>query len=162
MHCQLRVLKEMQVTLGKKSLLSLVAGAALLLGTQAASAAVAYASNELNVRSGPGTGYGVVDVLVRGEAVDVNRCSGTWCFVEKSGADGWVSAKYLMRDAYAPDRDDDDVVYAGDGYDDEYYDDYYDEYDDYDDGFYIQRRHRPYVRTGACFGAPNARVCISN
>ena len=60
-------------------------------------AAPAVATSNVNVRSGPGTGYGVVDALRRGEQVDVQECRGSWCFIEKRGPDGWVSASYLDR-----------------------------------------------------------------
>jgi hypothetical protein len=46
---------------------------------------------------GPGTQYGVIDTLRRGETVDVQQCRGSWCYVVKSGPDGWVSANYLNR-----------------------------------------------------------------
>ena len=36
-------------------------------------------------------------VIRRGERVDVQQCRGSWCYVEKRGPDGWVSANYLER-----------------------------------------------------------------
>lgn len=77
-------------------------GAVSLLST-AAIAAEATAS--VNVRGGPGTNYAVVDTLYPGESVDVDRCaSNGWCYVVKSGPDGWVSARYLTdSDGYEPD-----------------------------------------------------------
>lgn len=131
---------------------SLGLAAMLALGTTAASlAATAYATTNVNVRSGPGPGYRQVDVLRAGERVNVDRCRGSWCYVIKSGPDGWVSANYLSR---------------GRGY---YDDDYY--YDDYDDGFYIRPPRRPYPvypvyprypSNSFCFGNPNASFCISD
>lgn len=128
-------LKRTALTLG-------IAAAALVGSSVAALAAPAYATSNVNVRSGPGTGYGAVDVLRRGESVDIDYCRGSWCFVEKSGPDGWVSASYLSRDGG---------------------------YDDYDDDFYIDDRpiYRPYrpfyrPRSSACIGSPNASFCISN
>jgi uncharacterized protein YraI len=121
---------------------------ALGIGATAASAATAYAASTVNVRSGAGTGYAVVDVLRRGERVEVEYCRGSWCFVQKSGPDGWVSASYLT---------------AGRDYDD---DDYYD--DDYDDYFVIERpryRYRPFYprfRSEVCWGKPNVSFCISD
>ena len=128
-----------------------IAVAALAGSSIAALAAPAYATSNVNVRSGPGTGYGAVDVLHRGDGVDIDYCRGSWCFVNKSGPDGWVSASYLSRG----------------GYDDDYYDD--------DDSFYIDERpivrpyrYRPYrdyyygPRSSACVGGPNASFCISN
>lgn len=70
---------------------------ALVATTAAATAAPAYATSNVNVRSGPSTGYSVVDTLRRGERVDVQQCRGSWCYVEKRGPDGWVSANYLSR-----------------------------------------------------------------
>lgn len=72
-----------------------VATTAIVVFLPAAQAAPAEATAHVNVRSGPGTGYGVVDVLAPGENVDVRGCQGSWCMVEKSGPDGWVSANYL-------------------------------------------------------------------
>ena len=136
----------------KRTALTLGIAAAALLGSSiAALAAPAYATANVNVRSGPGTGYGQVDVLRRGDSVDIDYCRGSWCFVNKSGPDGWVSASYLSRG----------------GYDD---DDYYDD----DDDFYIESRpiyrrpYRPYrdyyygPRSSACIGGPNATFCISD
>ena len=72
-----------------------VAAAALVVFLPAAWAAPGTATSNVNVRSGPGTGYAVVDTLRRGEQVDVQRCQGSWCYIVKRGSDGWVSANYL-------------------------------------------------------------------
>lgn len=85
----------------KKLLINLIAGAATLAGAAfvlmpaAALAAPASATAPVNVRSGPGTGYGVVDTLQRGQRVDVGACRGSWCPITYSGGSGWVSANYL-------------------------------------------------------------------
>jgi uncharacterized protein YraI len=94
----------------KKTLIaSGLAALAIIATAAAASAAPAVAASSLNVRTGPGTGYPVVDTLHRGEQVDVKYCRGSWCFVEKRGPDGWVSANYLSsgRPSWDDDRDDD-------------------------------------------------------
>jgi uncharacterized protein YraI len=65
----------------------------LLLG--AAPAAAAQATTPVNVRAGAGTSFAVVDVLARGEHVDITRRSGGWCYVQRPGPDGWVSCRYL-------------------------------------------------------------------
>jgi len=131
-----------------------VALAALCATTAGAYAATAFATSPLNVRNGPGPQYRVVDVLRRGEAVEVDYCQGTWCAISKPGPDGWVSANYLSRSG----RYDD---YSDDFYDDDYY----------DDDFYIERRRvirrypliRPYDPSfSACVGGPNASFCISD
>ncbi|WP_323014831.1 SH3 domain-containing protein [Devosia sp.] len=72
-----------------------VAATALVVFLPAANAAPGVVTGNVNVRSGPGTNYAVVDTLVRGTQVDVQRCQGSWCYVEKPGPDGWVSASYL-------------------------------------------------------------------
>ena len=70
-----------------------IGGVVALLSAGAAMAAVATAS--VNVRTGPGTVYGVVDVLHPGEYVTVNGQSGGWCRVSKAGPNGWVSCAFL-------------------------------------------------------------------
>jgi hypothetical protein len=73
--------------------LALVAG----LFAMPVAADAAEARSSVNVRSGPGTGYRVVDQLFRGEDVNVRRCrSNGWCFITHPGPDGWVSARYLV------------------------------------------------------------------
>lgn len=80
----------------RHTLTALALGAgALVASTVAASAAPAYATSNVNVRSGPGTGYAAIDVLSRGEYVDVQYCQGSWCFIEQAGPNGWVSSNYL-------------------------------------------------------------------
>jgi uncharacterized protein YraI len=72
-----------------------LAGMALLLSAGAALAEPAQATGAVNVRSGPGVNYSIVDQLYPGETVDVGQCEGGWCHVDHSGPDGWVSANYL-------------------------------------------------------------------
>ncbi|MCC6918586.1 MAG: SH3 domain-containing protein [Alphaproteobacteria bacterium] len=74
--------------------------AALTAGT----AFAAVATSSVNVRSGPGTSYRVLDTLRPGEQVDIVGRSGGWCEVRKSGPDGWVSCNYLANDRYDRDR----------------------------------------------------------
>lgn len=76
--------------------LGLAAGAALLF-IPAALAVEAEALSSVNVRSGPGTSFDIVDTLYAGEDVEVVECnaSGTWCRITHSGPDGWVSRSYL-------------------------------------------------------------------
>ncbi|WP_052715835.1 SH3 domain-containing protein [Devosia chinhatensis] len=83
------------MALKNKLLATGLATLGILVTTMAASAAPAIATGNVNVRTGPGTGYGVIDTLRRGEQVDVQYCRGSWCYVEKRGPDGWVSANYL-------------------------------------------------------------------
>ncbi len=76
---------------------AIVCAAAVMFIPVAASAAPAIATTTVNVRSGPGTSYGVIDTLSRGESVDVLGCRTGWCYVQKSGPDGYVSSSYLRR-----------------------------------------------------------------
>jgi hypothetical protein len=85
------------MVLNRKIIAAGLAAMALLGTTLAASAAPAVVTGNVNVRSGPGTGYYAIDTIRRGERVDVQYCQGSWCFVEKRGPDGWVSASYLDR-----------------------------------------------------------------
>jgi len=81
-------------------ILSLAAGA-LLLSAGAASAAVV--TNNLNLRSGPGTHYRVIDTMPAGAHVAVLSCGGAWCRVNWHGTIGFAGASYLAggRAAYA-------------------------------------------------------------
>ena len=72
-----------------------LAGIGLLLSAGAALADPAQATASVNVRSGPGTNYGVVATLYPGESVDVQNCNGPWCYIQHNGPAGWVSANYL-------------------------------------------------------------------
>lgn len=90
---------------------SSLALAGVTMFTGAAMAFPAISKTALNVRSGPSTGFRVVDALYSGERVNVERCtnSRSWCYVTHNGPDGWVSAKYLKR----TNRDDDGGNYGG-------------------------------------------------
>lgn len=75
------------------SRLSLAAAACLIGG--AAMAYPAQVSQDLNMRTGPGTNYQVLGVLPGGAIVDVEGCRGSWCRVEYRGRQGWTSARFL-------------------------------------------------------------------
>ncbi len=73
---------------------------AYLLGTVVALAApaaadAAYTAASVNLRSGPGTDYGVILTLPPGAYVNVHYCQPSWCSVTASGYDGWVAASYI-------------------------------------------------------------------
>ena len=60
-----------------------------------------YGSN-LNLRTGPGTGYGIITSLRNGRPVKLIKKSGNWYKVKTmGGTTGWVSKKYLKAGAYA-------------------------------------------------------------
>lgn len=76
--------------------IGVVAFAACLLSAGSTLAVEAAAKSGVNVRTGPGTGFGIVDQLTAGEVVNVTECApSNFCFVEHNGPDGWVSANYL-------------------------------------------------------------------
>lgn len=56
----------------------------------------AQATTSVNVRTGPGTNFNVIDKLAAHEKVDATECyKSAWCYVKHEGANGWVSSKYL-------------------------------------------------------------------
>lgn len=89
-----------------------ILGAALLGALLFPSAAfAATATSNVNVRNAPVNGA-VVDVLRAGQQVEIDRCVSGWCYVNKPGPDGWVSAAFLSNDdepAPRPGRPDVDV-----------------------------------------------------
>lgn len=50
------------------------------------------ATDSLNVRSGPGLSYDVVDSLKRGEQVEISSTSGDWLKVNYKGRSGWIAS----------------------------------------------------------------------
>lgn len=79
-----------------------VAATAAVVFLPAAYAAPGVVTSNINVRSGPGTNYAVVDTVRRGTQVDVQQCQGSWCYIAKAGPDGWVSASYLSASGGQP------------------------------------------------------------
>ena len=74
--------------------------AGLALTATAALAAPGIASVNANVRSGPGTGFGVVDTLTKGEYVIVKKCGASWCTISHIGKDGYVSRALIYNPYY--------------------------------------------------------------
>ena len=80
--------------------LASLVGAALMASP--ASAVTAYSpTGHLNVRSGPGFQYPVVDHMAPNVPAAVTGCISnyTWCDVATGGVTGWASAEYLVTDA---------------------------------------------------------------
>jgi uncharacterized protein YraI len=67
---------------------------ALLLGS-AGVASAAVVEGDLNLRSGPGTSYRVIDTMPAGANVAILGCTGSWCRVSFRGIEGYASASYL-------------------------------------------------------------------
>ena len=63
----------------------------------ASAAAPAIVTTDLNIRTGPGTGYQAFDVIPAGGRVTVYGCATgyNWCDIGWSGTRGWVSGSYL-------------------------------------------------------------------
>jgi uncharacterized protein YraI len=84
------------MNLSKMTKVAGLSAAVLALSAGAAFAATATAS--ANVRTGPGTQFRAIDTLYVGERVGVIDREGSWCAIEKSGPNGWVSCRYLTAD----------------------------------------------------------------
>lgn len=70
---------------------------ALLVPGIAAAATAAIATTDLNMRTGPGTGYQRFATIPAGNRVTVYGCATgyNWCDVDWAGYRGWVSGTYL-------------------------------------------------------------------
>jgi uncharacterized protein YraI len=85
---------------GKNSLWTVGAVlAGLMLPSQAMAQYDAHTAVDLNLRVGPGTEYGIIDVIPAGYPVVVLGCLDAyqWCDVEWDGLRGWVFARYLVQ-----------------------------------------------------------------
>lgn len=92
------------MALKKNMLMGGLAALMMMVMTAGAYAWTASATASVNVRSGPGTGYRVIDVLQRGERVEVEYCRSGWCFIDQGrfGPNGWVSGNYLSQGYQQP------------------------------------------------------------
>ncbi|WP_139974991.1 SH3 domain-containing protein [Ochrobactrum sp. CGA5] len=75
--------------------------AAALFAPAIASAATAYVSASVNVRSGPGANYGRLAALPAGATVNAGSCRNGWCQIYNGNRVGWVSARYVRFGAYS-------------------------------------------------------------
>ncbi|QPN27090.1 SH3 domain-containing protein [Brucella sp. BO2] len=75
-----------------------------VFSASAAQAANAISTTNLNVRTGPGTGYAAVGAIPGGAPVNVRGCTSGygWCQVSYGNMFGWASSRYLaMREGSA-------------------------------------------------------------
>lgn len=82
----------------KKFILAAAATSALMVAPTLAEAAVrGYATANVNMRSGPSTGYPAVTVVPVGAPITIHGCMSNvnWCDVQFSGGRGWVSGSYI-------------------------------------------------------------------
>ncbi|MDO4286596.1 MAG: SH3 domain-containing protein [Eubacteriales bacterium] len=63
--------------------------------TTSTSSTTVYSTLSLNVRSGPGTGYGIVTTMSKGQSATKIGVSGSWYQVKVNGKTGYVSSKYV-------------------------------------------------------------------
>jgi uncharacterized protein YraI len=61
----------------------------------------AYITNDLHLRTGPGTGYPSILVMPAGAPVQVYRCP-NWCELNFNGYIGWASPSYIAGAGYGP------------------------------------------------------------
>lgn len=86
------------MALGKTAMKGGLVALMIAVMTGGAFAWEAAATTALNVRSGPGTQFRVVEVLERGEVVDVEYCRSGWCFLDMGWqGSGWASRNYLAQ-----------------------------------------------------------------
>jgi len=78
------------------------AGVLLALSAAGATAAPALATNNVNLRQGPGTTYTVIMTIPGGSNVDVSGCSGQWCQVTFQGQNGYAIASSFDQGGGAP------------------------------------------------------------
>jgi uncharacterized protein YgiM (DUF1202 family) len=69
------------------------------LSSPSTSSEVRYTTSNLNLRTGPGTGYTVILVIPKGASVNLVSISSGWAQVIYSGRTGYVSATYLSTGA---------------------------------------------------------------
>jgi len=76
--------------------------ALMALSTSCAQAAPALATNNVNMRQGPGTNYPVITTIPGGSTVEVSGCQGEWCSVSWHGQSGYAIATRLDQGGGAP------------------------------------------------------------
>ncbi len=80
----------------KTFLSATIASIAVLASATAALATPVAATRGVNVRSGPGTNFSILDTLRGGEFAEAVECvQSGWCRVEHDGPSGWVYNTYL-------------------------------------------------------------------
>jgi len=79
--------------LARRLLLAALFAAGLALPS-AADAAFGRVTNDLNLRTGPGTAYPRILVIPAGSPVEIYRCV-SWCEINYRGVIGWASGSYI-------------------------------------------------------------------
>jgi uncharacterized protein YraI len=90
-----------------RTLLIAALGAMMIIAfkpTTAHASWTAYVVTDLNMRTGPGTGFGRITVIPVGAAVRVYACPRNWCHISYRGREGYVSARYITTAQYRAPR----------------------------------------------------------
>jgi uncharacterized protein YraI len=69
------------------------------MAAPAAEAAIGWTTGDVNMRTGPGTGYARILTIPAGSQVQATNCT-SWCTVRFAGRRGFVSASYVALGAY--------------------------------------------------------------
>jgi hypothetical protein len=78
------------------------AAALMALWATGAAAAPALATNNVNMRQGPGTNYPIITTIPGGSTVEVAGCEGQWCTIVWQGQTGYSIATSFDQGAGAP------------------------------------------------------------
>jgi hypothetical protein len=74
---------------------SMLGAGIVALSTGWAAAAPAQVVDYLNLRSGPGFGFGVIEIIPAGWIIDVGTCGRRWCQVNVDGIVGYADVNFL-------------------------------------------------------------------
>jgi uncharacterized protein YraI len=75
------------------------AAALVIVSAAVADAAPARLASNTNLRTGPGTNFGIITTVPGGAVVNVIRCTAAWCNVLWRGRPGYMIARNLGRAA---------------------------------------------------------------
>src|SRR5690606_28596473 len=86
--------------LNNNRFIGVAVAAVVLIAPEVASAATAYVSAAVNIRSGPGANYARLAALPAGASVNAGSCSNGWCQIYNGNSVGFVSARYVRFGSY--------------------------------------------------------------
>lgn len=93
-HLARGVAQSGDVSMFQRSIHAASALCGALLWSAAAVAAPGNVTDDVNMRTGPSTGYPVITTITAGAPIEVFECEG-WCRVGFGGTYGYVSANYI-------------------------------------------------------------------
>jgi uncharacterized protein YraI len=89
-------------TTTKLSLGTLLATAAFAASAVVALAAPAVTTSDTQLRDDASYGANWIETVYQGEHLDVQDCSGGWCYVDHDGNEGWVRKNKIAFLGYLP------------------------------------------------------------